>query len=132
MRAARDRIMPFPNTYHSSRPGYNDHLSEALPMIDVIATIRVKPGRREEFLAKFKANVPAVLAEQGCVHYYPTIDADSGISAQATDPNSVTVVEQWQSLDALHAHLAAPHMAAYRVTVKDIVEGVALKVLTKA
>ena len=101
-------------------------------MIDVIATIRVKPGRRDEFLAKFKANVPAVLAEQGCIHYYPTVDADSGIPAHATDPNSVTVIEQWQSLEALHAHLAAPHMAAYRETVKGIVEGVSLKVLTKA
>lgn len=101
-------------------------------MIDVIATIRVKAGRRNEFLAKFKANVPAVLAEQGCIHYYPTVDADSGIAAQAADANSVTVVEQWQSLEALHAHLAAPHMAAYRETVKDIVEGVSLKVLTKA
>lgn len=101
-------------------------------MIDVIATIRVKPGWRDEFLAKFKANVPAVLAEQGCIHYYPTVDTDSGIAAQAADAHSVTVIEQWQSLAALHAHLAAPHMAAYRETVKDIVEGVSLKVLSRA
>lgn len=101
-------------------------------MIDVIATIRVKPGCRDQFLAKFKANVPAVLAEQGCIHYYPTVDMDSGIAAQATDAGSVTVIEQWQNLEALHAHLAAPHMAAYRETVRDIVEGVSLKILTRA
>ena len=101
-------------------------------MIDVIATIRLKSGRREEFLAKFKANVPAVLAEDGCIDYYPTVDADAGLAAQAKDSDSVTVVEKWQSLEALHAHLAAPHMAAYRETVKELVEGVSLKVLTKA
>jgi len=101
-------------------------------MIDVIATIRVKPGQRAAFLTKFKANLPAVLAEDGCIHYYPTIDADSGLAAQSTDADTVTVVEQWQSLEALHAHLAAPHMTAYRETVKDLVEGVSLRVLSKA
>lgn len=100
-------------------------------MIDVIATIRVKPGRRDEFMTKFKANVPAVRAEEGCIAYYPTVDADSGLQAQAKDGDTVTVIEKWQSLDALHAHLAAPHMAAYRDTVKDIVESVSLKVLKK-
>jgi len=101
-------------------------------MIDVIATIRIRPGGREEFLEKFKINVPNVLAEDGCLRYQPSIDAKSGLAAQETDANTVTIVEQWESLDALHAHLAAPHMASYRETVKDLVEGVSLKVLEAA
>ena len=32
-------------------------------MIHVIATIKVKPGTREKYLAILKANVPKVLAE---------------------------------------------------------------------
>ena len=41
----------------------------------------------------------------------------------------MVVVEKWASVDALHAHSAAPHMAAYRVDVKDYVRGVRLRVL---
>jgi quinol monooxygenase YgiN len=44
----------------------------------------------------------------------------------------VTIVEQWMSLDHLHAHLKAPHQAAYREDVKDWIEGVSLKILKKA
>ena len=101
-------------------------------MIDVIASIRIRPGGRDELLAKFQANVPNVLAEDGCLRYSPTIDADSGLAAQQLDENVVTIVEQWASMAALHAHLAAPHMAAYRETVKDLVESVSLKVLEAA
>lgn len=101
-------------------------------MIDVIASIRIRPGCREEFLRKFKANVPNVLAEDGCLRYQPTVDAPSGLAAQTSDPNTVTIVEKWESLDALHAHLAAPHMASYRETVKDLVDGLDLKVLEAA
>ena len=68
---------------------------EELTMIDVIASIRVKSGHREEFIDKFKANLPAVLAEDGCIHYYPAVDAESGLAAQRTDPDTVTIVEKW-------------------------------------
>jgi quinol monooxygenase YgiN len=38
-------------------------------------------------------------------------------------------VEKWESLQALHAHLVAPHMAVYRERVKDVVVGVTLQIL---
>ena len=101
-------------------------------MIDVIASIRVKDGHVEEFIEKFKANVPSVLAEQGCIHYYPTIDADAETAAQVLDAQIVTIVEQWESLEALRAHSIAPHMSRFREGVKNIVEGTTLKVLQKA
>jgi quinol monooxygenase YgiN len=101
-------------------------------LIDVIASISVKPGCREKLLARFHANVPNVLAEDGCIHYYPTVDVDSGLTPQQKDENVVTIVEQWMSLDHLHAHLKAPHQAAYREDVKDWIEGVSLKILKKA
>jgi len=40
-------------------------------MIFVIATIEVKPGKREAFLAEFNKNVPNVRAEKGCLEYAP-------------------------------------------------------------
>ena len=101
-------------------------------LIDVIASIRVKDGCLQQLLERFHANVPNVLAEDGCVRYYPTIDADSGLPPQQKDAQIVTVVEQWESIEHLHAHSKAPHMQAYKEDVKDWVEGVSLKVLKKA
>ena len=99
-------------------------------MIHVIATIEVHEGKREAFLAEFRKLVPLVRAEVGCVDYGPTIDLPSGIAVQIPPrPNVATIVEKWESLDALRAHLAAPHMADYRVRVKDLVAGVQLQVL---
>ena len=73
-------------------------------MINVIATITVQPGTRDEFLRIFNENVPAVLAEDGCIEYFPAIDADSGLEIQEKDDNSVVVIEKWESIEALHAH----------------------------
>jgi len=99
-------------------------------MIFVIATIEVKPGKREAFLAEFNKNVPNVRAEKGCLEYGPTVDAKTDIKAQIPlRENVVTIVEKWESLQALHAHLVAPHMATYRERVKDYVVGATLQIL---
>ena len=80
-------------------------------MIHVIATIELAEGKREAFLAEFHKIVPLVRAEAGCLAYGPTVDvAGTGLAAQGPPrDNVVTVVEQWESLDALRAHLQAPH-----------------------
>jgi quinol monooxygenase YgiN len=99
-------------------------------MIFVIATIEVKPGKREAFLMEFHKNMPNVRAEKGCLEYGPTVDLKTDIKAQIPlRENAVTIVEKWESLQALHAHLAAPHMATYRERVKDYVAGVTLQIL---
>ena len=38
-------------------------------MIHVVAVLTAKPGKREEILKHFRANVPAVRAEKGCIEY---------------------------------------------------------------
>lgn len=101
-------------------------------MIHVLATIHVVPGQRDAFLAEFHELIPTVLAEDGCVEYGPAVDAATTIEAQVRDENAVTVIEKWESLEALHAHLAAPHMVAYRETVKDFVTSTELKILQPA
>jgi len=101
-------------------------------MINVIATVRVKAGNRSKFIELFKSNVPDVKAENGCIEYVPTVDIDANIPPQILDENVVTIIEKWESLEALTAHLSAPHMLSYREKVKDIVEDVSIKVLQKA
>jgi quinol monooxygenase YgiN len=99
-------------------------------MIYVIATVEVKPGKRDAFLAEFHKNIPNVRAEMGCFEYGPTVDVKTDIKAQIPlRENVVTIVEKWENLQALQAHLVAPHMTAYRERVKDIVAGVTLQVL---
>ena len=44
-------------------------------MIRVVAVITANPGRRDELLAAFRANVPNVRAEKGCIEYAGHIDA---------------------------------------------------------
>jgi quinol monooxygenase YgiN len=101
-------------------------------MINVIASIRVKQGRRAEFLDIFRANMANILQEQGCLEYVPTVDLATGLPSQEMNEHVVTIIEKWQSLEDLQAHLAAPHMLAYRSAVKDIVAEVSLKVLVEA
>lgn len=102
-------------------------------MIHVIATIETAPGMREDFLAAFAELVPDVRAEQGCIEYGPATDLATSIADQpAPRDNVVTVIEKWQSVEALKKHLEAPHMVRYRRTVKDLVLGVSIRVLEPA
>ena len=99
-------------------------------MIQVIATIELKPGCREDFLPLLNENVPNVKAEDGCLAYDPFVDIDSGLAVQGEiSDNVVTLVEAWSSVEALKAHLKAPHMAEYRDKVKDMVIKVTIQVL---
>ncbi len=99
-------------------------------MIHVIATIQLAPGVRDAFLAEFQAVTPLVQAEAGCIEYGATIDEPTAIAVQElVGADAVVVVEKWSDVAALRAHLQAPHMADYRVKVKDFVRGVSLRVL---
>lgn len=102
-------------------------------MIHVVATIAIAPGRRADFLREFTALVPQVRAEAGCLEYGPTVDMPTNIPAQpAARPDVVVVLEKWADIEALEAHLVAPHMLAYRARVKELVQGVELRVLSPA
>jgi quinol monooxygenase YgiN len=102
-------------------------------MICVIATIELADGRRDEFLQEFRKIVPLVREETGCIEYAPMVDIPTEIDAQAQPVESVVfVVEKWESVDALEAHLMAPHMLDYRKRVKDLVTGTEIRILEPA
>jgi quinol monooxygenase YgiN len=102
-------------------------------MIHVIATLEVRPGCRNDLLAEYRRLAPLVRTEAGCIEYGPAVDIASGLDAQPPLRETVVViVEKWASLDALKAHTQAPHMAAYREAVKNIVVRVELLVLEPA
>jgi quinol monooxygenase YgiN len=102
-------------------------------LVYVIATIELAPGKRSAFLAEFAKVMPLVQAEQGCIEYVPTVDADTDIASQhRIGADRVTIVERWASVDALRAHDTAPHMQAYRGRVKDLVRGKEIRILKVA
>ena len=99
-------------------------------MLHVIATIEIQPGKRAEFLTHFAWVTPQVRAEVGCIEYGAAVDVPTPFAAQPPlRPDSVVVVEKWESLPHLQAHLTAPHMAEYRTRVAGLVKGVSLQVL---
>lgn len=98
-------------------------------MIHVIAQIDLKPGTRDDFLREFHRIVPLVRKEAGCLDYGPTIDAETDIENQDRNPQRVIIIERWESVEHLKAHLSAPHMVAYRPKVKPFIAGATLYVL---
>lgn len=99
-------------------------------MIHVLATIELHPGVRARFLQEFHGIVPAVRAEDGCVEYGAAVDVPTPIAAQPPlRDDVVVVVEKWRDVPALEAHLAAPHMLAYRTRVKELVLRTTIHVL---
>ena len=102
-------------------------------MIHILAMITTKPGLRAEVLESFKANVPAVLEEDGCIEYGAAVDVPSAGSFQ-TDlgEDSFVVIEKWASTDALMAHAGSAHMKAYAAKTKDKLADRVIHILSPA
>ena len=102
-------------------------------MIHVIAVVTAKPGQRDSILRAFRANVPAVRAEKGCIEYGAAVDADPALPVQTKyGPETFVVVEKWESMDALKAHAAAPHMAAYGSKTREFIASRLIHILQPA
>jgi quinol monooxygenase YgiN len=99
-------------------------------MIHVVAVITAKPGMREPILQAFRANMPAVHAEQGCIEYGPAVDAEGAGAIQTKfGPDTFVVIEKWESLDALKAHGASAHMAAYAAKTREMIASRVIHIL---
>ena len=102
-------------------------------MIHVVAVITAKPGMRDSILQAFRANVPAVKAEQGCIEYGAAVDLENGPKFQTHyGADTFIVIEKWASPDALKAHAAAPHMAAYAARTREMIASRAIHILSPA
>jgi quinol monooxygenase YgiN len=75
-------------------------------MIVIAGTIDIDPARRADAEAAIRPLVEATRAEEGCVRY--------GFAGDLEDPGRLHLFERWASEEALHAHFASPHMAAFQ------------------
>lgn len=102
-------------------------------MIHVVAVITAQPGQRSKILEAFQANTAAVRAEEGCIEYTATVDAQGmPPSRGSVGEDTFVVIEKWASLAALQAHAAAPHMQAYAAAAKPFTASRVIHVLEPA
>jgi len=83
-------------------------------MIQVIATIKAHDGQREALLAAFREILAEVQAKDGCRQYVLGANLPSGMPGQAGfDPADFVIIEQWDDLAALQAHVGSPSYQAW-------------------
>lgn len=98
-------------------------------MIHLVVTSVVKEGSFPEFLRLARELAGKVRRESGCVGYEFTVDVQSSIPVQEpVQANRVTLIEQWESLDALRAHLETPHMREAGPRMSTLRESVSIRV----
>ncbi|RWR01401.1 quinol monooxygenase [[Pantoea] beijingensis] len=101
-------------------------------MLTVIAEICVKPGRREHVLAAIEKLIPSVLQEEGCGRYDALVDHNAQVPWKQHSPDSIFMLETWESLRHLEHHQQIAHMEAHRANIKDDVLDVKIFVLDAA
>ena len=78
-------------------------------MVHVVVMVRVKEGKAREFINLFKSVAGKVSQEKGCIQYITAVDA-IGAPPDTVDQNVVTVLERWESVEDITAHMGTPHM----------------------
>ena len=74
-------------------------------MIIVSGKAKTKPGAIGAVRDIMEKTIRATREESGCLDYSYGIDV--------LDPDTIVVLEYWESADALDAHLKQPHMAEW-------------------
>lgn len=97
-------------------------------MIHVIAIIIAKPGLRDEIIARVQENIPAVIAEEGCIEYRPVIDLATE-AATGFGSDTLIIIEKWRDEICLKNHTAAPHMKNYAKKVRDFIQERTIRIL---
>jgi quinol monooxygenase YgiN len=77
--------------------------------IIVTGTIELDPAKADEFAVAAKEVMAATHAEDGNEAY--------AFTADLTEPGRYHVVEQWASDEAMQAHMASAHLAAFMAAV---------------
>jgi quinol monooxygenase YgiN len=84
-----------------------------VPTVVVTAVFHPAPGRKDELVAALRTTIPGVHEEDGC-RLYAIHDAEDG---------TITMIEKWDSREALAAHAAGSAVEALRAAVAGLVTG---------
>jgi quinol monooxygenase YgiN len=84
-------------------------------MIIVHGTIPIRPDCREQALKLARGMSAATRSEPGCISY----DFYVGLS----DPNTLMLFQEWESMDALMRHFQTSHMEEFMRALPTVVSG---------
>ncbi len=93
-------------------------------MIYVVATVKLKPGTVDAFVAASAPCIAGTRMEDGNISYH--------LHRREGEADTVVFVEKWESRDALKAHFSAPHMVTYREATKDMVADRTIEIIEAA
>lgn len=107
-------------------------------MIIVLGRAEVDPARLAAVRAAATTMMRATWAESGCLSYSLAVEdegepgGDTGMGAGTERNAVVTIAERWESLDALRAHGATPHMRAFNQAIRGAIRGMDVKMYDAA
>ncbi len=84
-------------------------------MIIVHGRIPIRPDCREQALRLARDMSEATQQEKGCISY----DFYVGLS----DPNTLMLFQEWESMEALMGHFQTPHMESFLRELPEVVSG---------
>ena len=93
-------------------------------MIYVVATLHAKPGTIDKLLAVARPNIEGTRKEKGCISY--------DFHQKIDDPNTVVVVERWESRDNLTSHMQEPHFLTWRAEGADFIASRKVEIIDPA
>lgn len=74
-------------------------------MVYVVVTMQIKKGRVDEFLKMAEELSGFIVKEPGCLAFDFTREVKSPLGIQEPiDPDRVTLIERWESMEALEVH----------------------------
>ena len=83
-----------------------------MPKIRVVAHVTSQPETIEETRKALEGFIDPTRAEAGCVYYELMQNND--------DPTDFTFVEEWESNEALDAHLESPHITGFKARAGEL------------
>lgn len=84
-------------------------------MIIVHGTIPIRPDCRDQALRLARGMTEATRSEPGCLSYEFYV----GLS----DPNTLMLFQEWETMEALMRHFQTPHMEAFLKALPDVLSG---------
>jgi quinol monooxygenase YgiN len=81
-------------------------------MLIVSGEVRVEEGAIDGVRAALCTMEEETRKEPGCITYAFSLDISS--------PATMRIFERWESMDALRAHFATPHMAAFGKAIAQV------------
>ncbi len=81
-------------------------------MIIVSGKAKLSPGGLQKVQKEMETLIAATRAEAGCIEY--------SFGADVTEPDTLVILEYWESWAALDAHVKQPHMGVWFAKLGEI------------